>query len=173
MERRLYRSQRNRVFLGICGGFGEYFNVDPVIIRIIAVLLTIASGFFPGLIAYFILALIIPTEESTSNIPGGTFRENIADMKDSSARLSEDIRHSFTAPRDGTINDRESHPVNPTTQTRLDSNRSLYILGLILVGIGAFFLATITFNWLWRYLWPALLIIVGVVIIVIVFSRRK
>ena len=81
MEKRLYRSERNRVFLGVCGGFGDYFNFDPVIIRVITVLLIIATGIFPGLVAYFVIALVIPTESSTASTPRDTFRENVSDME--------------------------------------------------------------------------------------------
>jgi phage shock protein C len=57
--RRLYRSRDDRVIAGVCGGLAEYFNVDPVIIRIIAVILLIPGG-LPGLIPYLILWLIVP-----------------------------------------------------------------------------------------------------------------
>lgn len=53
MVRRLYRSTTERYIGGVCGGLGEYFNVDPAFIRILFVLLTFASGF--GLLAYLIL----------------------------------------------------------------------------------------------------------------------
>ncbi|MCL2409870.1 MAG: PspC domain-containing protein [Oscillospiraceae bacterium] len=55
--RRLYRSRRNRIIAGVCGGIGEYFNIDPVIIRILAIVI---PGF--GWIAYLICAIIIPLE---------------------------------------------------------------------------------------------------------------
>ena len=55
--RRLYRSRTNRVLAGVCGGIGEYFNIDPVIIRILAIVI---PGF--GWFAYLICAIIIPNE---------------------------------------------------------------------------------------------------------------
>ena len=55
--KRLYRSRRNRVLAGVCGGIGEYFNVDPVIIRILAIVIL---GF--GWLAYLIAAIIMPVE---------------------------------------------------------------------------------------------------------------
>jgi|YelNatPaOPRAMG01_1025707.scaffolds.fasta_scaffold08763_4 phage shock protein C len=59
MERRLYRSKKERVLLGVCGGIAEYFNVDPTLIRLIFVLLILVTG--PLLpIFYIISALIIP-----------------------------------------------------------------------------------------------------------------
>jgi phage shock protein PspC (stress-responsive transcriptional regulator) len=53
MVRRLYRSTTERYIGGVCGGLGEYFNVDPAFVRILFVLLTFASGF--GLLAYLVL----------------------------------------------------------------------------------------------------------------------
>ena len=58
--RRLYRSRRNRVIAGVCGGIGEYLNVDPVIIRLLWVALILIWG--TGLLLYLIAALIIPEE---------------------------------------------------------------------------------------------------------------
>ncbi|NOY88792.1 MAG: PspC domain-containing protein [FCB group bacterium] len=63
MEKRLYRSSTNKIIGGVCGGLGEYFEIDPVLIRILTVLLFLASGF--GLLAYIIAWIIIPKEELT------------------------------------------------------------------------------------------------------------
>jgi phage shock protein C len=57
--KRLYRSTKNKVLAGICGGISEYFNVDPVLIRIIFVVLLIAS-FGTAALAYIIAWVIIP-----------------------------------------------------------------------------------------------------------------
>lgn len=58
--KRLYRSDTNKVFAGICGGLGEYFKVDPVIIRVLYLIFTFATGFFPGVFVYLIAYFIIP-----------------------------------------------------------------------------------------------------------------
>ncbi len=58
MEKKLYRSDENKIIFGICGGIGEYFDIDPVIIRLILIVL-ICLG-FSGLIAYIIAAFVIP-----------------------------------------------------------------------------------------------------------------
>ncbi len=55
---RLYKSNKDKVFEGVCGGIGEYFNVDPVIIRLMWVVLVIFGG--TGIVAYLIAMLIIP-----------------------------------------------------------------------------------------------------------------
>ena len=61
MNRKLYRSSRDRMLCGVCGGIGEYFHIDPTIIRLIWVILTI-GGFGSGLLAYIVAAVIIPEE---------------------------------------------------------------------------------------------------------------
>lgn len=56
--KKLYRSRENRVIAGVCGGLGEYFNIDPVIIRIILLLMFFLQGM--GIMLYIIAWIIIP-----------------------------------------------------------------------------------------------------------------
>lgn len=63
-HRRLYRSTRNRVFAGVCGGLGEYLQIDPGLLRIIWLLIVVFTGFVPGLLAYIIAIFIVPLEPS-------------------------------------------------------------------------------------------------------------
>ena len=58
--KRLYRSSTDKVLAGVCGGIAEYSNMDPTLIRVIAVLITVFTGFIPGIIAYIIMAIIMP-----------------------------------------------------------------------------------------------------------------
>ena len=57
---KLYRSKSNRILAGVCGGIGEYFNVDPTIVRLLGLLISITGG--AGVIAYIIAWIIIPEE---------------------------------------------------------------------------------------------------------------
>ncbi|HUB92943.1 MAG TPA: PspC domain-containing protein [Verrucomicrobiae bacterium] len=59
MSKRLYRSQTDRMIAGVCGGIAEYFDVDPTIVRIVAVLLLFLGG-FPGFLPYLILWIVVP-----------------------------------------------------------------------------------------------------------------
>jgi phage shock protein C len=59
MTKRLYRSRKDRVIAGVCGGLAEYFNIDPVIMRIIAVILLLPGG-LPGIVPYIILWVVVP-----------------------------------------------------------------------------------------------------------------
>lgn len=58
MEKKLFRSKSNKKICGVCGGLAEYFNMDPTIVRLVAVVLTLAGGC--GVLAYIIAAFIIP-----------------------------------------------------------------------------------------------------------------
>lgn len=61
MDRILYRSTKYRKIAGVCGGLGEYFNVDPVIFRILFLLFFFVFG--GGLFAYIIMWFIIPKKQ--------------------------------------------------------------------------------------------------------------
>ena len=58
--KKLYRSDTNKVLCGVIGGVGEYFEIDPTILRLGYILIAFMSGFFPGLVAYFIAVVIVP-----------------------------------------------------------------------------------------------------------------
>jgi phage shock protein C len=60
--RRLVRVGSDRKILGVCGGIGRYFNVDPTVVRLTWIVLTWFGGIFPGIILYFVAGLIIPDE---------------------------------------------------------------------------------------------------------------
>lgn len=62
MNKRLYRSPTNKIIAGVCGGLGEYFAVDPVFVRVFAVLLAIIPHGF-GLVAYIVAWIIIPKRD--------------------------------------------------------------------------------------------------------------
>jgi phage shock protein C len=57
--KRLFKSNSNRVLCGVCGGIGEYFSIDPTIIRLIWVLLGCTGT---GIVAYIIAAIIMPEQ---------------------------------------------------------------------------------------------------------------
>ena len=59
MEKRLVKSRTNRMLWGVCAGIGEYFGIDPTVIRILAVLLGCT---FTGIVAYIVAAVIMPEQ---------------------------------------------------------------------------------------------------------------
>ena len=60
MEKKLYRSRKNKNIAGVCGGFAAYFKIDATIIRLIWALAILCAG--TGLLAYIVCAFVIPEE---------------------------------------------------------------------------------------------------------------
>lgn len=58
--RRLYRSRTERVIAGVCGGLGEYFEVDPVVFRLVWVLVSMLMAGVGGVVAYVIACILVP-----------------------------------------------------------------------------------------------------------------
>lgn len=59
-RKRLYRSERGKILLGVCGGLGEYFGVDPIIFRILFIVAIVFEPRF--IIVYILLAIVMPRE---------------------------------------------------------------------------------------------------------------
>lgn len=57
--KRLFRSRRDRIIAGVCGGIGEYFEIDPTLIRLVWLLLGLTGT---GIVAYIVAWVIIPEE---------------------------------------------------------------------------------------------------------------
>jgi|Deesub1362A_J573_1020465.scaffolds.fasta_scaffold00403_38 phage shock protein C len=80
---KLYRSRKDRIIFGVCGGLARYFDVDPTIIRLIFIVATIYHG--SGILLYILLAIIIPEKPKTDE-----------DVSEKDSEVSVDIdRHSF------------------------------------------------------------------------------
>ena len=60
MAKRIYRSRREKIIAGVCGGIGNYLDIDPVLARIIWVLFVLIGG--TGILAYIIAWILIPRE---------------------------------------------------------------------------------------------------------------
>ena len=56
----MYRSQDERIIAGVCGGLGVYFGMDPVIIRLVMVILALTGGY--GIMLYILFWLVVPRE---------------------------------------------------------------------------------------------------------------
>lgn len=79
-EKRLVRTQDDKMFLGVAGGIADYFGIDPAIVRVAFVLLTLFHGW--GLILYFVMAIIMPMEESPVSAKANAFDEEEIVIKD-------------------------------------------------------------------------------------------
>jgi phage shock protein PspC (stress-responsive transcriptional regulator)/uncharacterized integral membrane protein len=158
MEKRLTRSRSNRMLWGVCGGLAAYFNVDTTLVRLITVLTLFLGGF--GIIAYIILAIVMPLESSSTSEPKQVIRENVAEIRETAQSLGKEIQSTFSQ-------------ASPADQGTGSSVKGLTVVGIVIVVIGLIFLITSLTNvwWFsWKYLWPAILIIIGLLILM---ARRK
>ena len=155
MEKRLYRSRSDRILWGVCGGLAKYFGIDPTIVRIIAVLSIFINGL--GILAYIILAIVVPLEGSKAAEPKDTIKENVEEMKETASELGREIQ-STLAGEEG-----ESEEVAKVQHRRRN------LIGIILIVVGILFLLG-SFNLFWWFhwgnLWPLILVAIGVLIIV-------
>ncbi len=78
--KRLYRSSDQKMFLGVCGGLGEYFDIDPTIVRLIFVVATLLAG--TSIAVYVVLALIMPSEASLEADPRTAAQNTINEASD-------------------------------------------------------------------------------------------
>ena len=59
MEKKLYKSNQNKMICGVCGGIGEYFGIDPTIIRLAWAIFCVMGG--AGVLVYILAAVIVPS----------------------------------------------------------------------------------------------------------------
>ena len=65
----LQRSRRNKVVAGVCGGIADWLGWDPTIVRVLYVVVSIASAAFPGILVYLLLWLLIPARRPEDVTP--------------------------------------------------------------------------------------------------------
>jgi phage shock protein C len=170
MSDRLYRSRSDRMLAGVAGGLAEMWNADPSLVRIVWALLVILTGGV-ALLVYIVMAIVVPEGDPVpwpSTSDAATSTEPFVDPA-TGAPLSGDAPPIAGA----------GWSAAPTRQVRArprgESNPTVpLILGGFLVLLGAFFLVReflpeIDFDWFW----PALLIVLGVVILVSALGRDR
>lgn len=82
-EKRLVRMKYDRMFLGVASGIAHYLSVDPVWVRLGFVLLTIFGGGGPGVLAYIVLAIVLP-EQMEASANANVFDDEEIVIKDGS-----------------------------------------------------------------------------------------
>lgn len=145
---RLTRSHTDYMIGGVCGGLGKYFKIDPTLVRLIFVLITMAGG--SGVFIYFILWIVIPREDvapTTGNFDSQEFSRR-ANM------MGQEMQQIVSQP----------------------STRAIQFIGIALVVLGLTYLvqnlhipALVWFND--RLLWPILIIIAGGLLLARAFRK--
>jgi len=157
LAKRLYRSREDCVIAGICGGIAEYFDIDPILVRIITVLTIFLNGI--GLIAYIIAWIFIPQN------PEPVAKEKINEKKgavQTMKKKAENIAHQIGGSIRG-------------DQERAEHMRSSGLVGgVILVCLGVLFLVNNFLPWFsLAKLWPLILVILGLAVLTGGLRRRK
>ena len=153
MKNRLYRSRQDRVIGGVAGGLAKYFNLDPLLVRILFIAFTIFHG--AGILLYIIMWIVVPDEIivppvfNTDEPPSGN---NETKTEDNDAKTFQ------TTDQNSTFNQ---------FNYQYPKRRGSLIGGIILITLGMIFLADRIFPFFdFGDIFPILLVFVGVILIV-------
>jgi phage shock protein C len=154
MTERLRRSTRERMFFGVCGGLAEYFRVDPTIVRLIFVVVGLMGGI--GVFVYLVLAILMPEAAPAG---ASTAAGSAAEGAGPTATIG---------PEEGAPSpiDRAAERIREAMGD--DPERGRQVGAIILIALGAFFLLSNAglFDFVrWQYLWPIVLIAIGILLL--------
>lgn len=150
MTKKLYRSQKDKIIGGVCGGLAEYFDVDATIIRLLFVLVVVLGG--AGVLVYLILWLVLPkSPDEPMRLDKEKVNEFASEIKEKAQNLAESFKKNVPDAKEAT-------------------KRRGGLFGWILIVLGLIFLANsffpFVFGWPAVKFWPLLLVLVGVILIV-------
>jgi len=153
MKNKLYRSKKDCVVGGVCGGIAEYFDVDSTLVRLLAVLIFFFGG--SSIIAYIIGWIIIPQN------PNG----NTEDNSENKGKIEGKIRKGT----DKSNKKAEENLSEESSKCNSGRNRNIF-LGVIFIIAGLVFVMGTLFPWItwiaWGTFWPVIIIVVGLVIMI-------
>jgi phage shock protein C len=144
LSTRITKSKTDRVIEGVCGGIAQYYGIDPVIVRVIFVVLLFINGI--GFFIYLILVIIMPKPDKMDQLPNETIRENVQEMGERVKEAGEGLSMAFSK----NIEEKHSHRAG--------------WFGIILILLGIIFLLDNLnlIRWFDKdLLWPIILIFIG------------
>jgi phage shock protein C len=151
--KRFYRSTTDKKIAGVAGGLAEYFEIDPLLVRLLFVILALAGG--GGILIYLILVIITPEKPFDPYKP-----QNFSTMENQQNNPEEQ-----KAPEPNL----SSNPVKPEPR-----NRGNLIGGLVLITLGVLFLADeFVPNIDFGDLWPVILIVIGAGLLINSLGRKR
>lgn len=153
MEDRLFRSRDERVVAGVCGGLAERYDLDPSIVRVLWIVVGILTGVVPLVLLYFLIAIVVPEEP-----PGvlGSMPVNPPEGSAAATAWGAAQAAERAARRSARRADR---------QRRGDDRTLAVVVGVVLIAIGGVFLIERWVRIDWAIVWPAALVLVGVLVI--------
>jgi len=153
--RSFHRSGTQKLIGGVCGGLAEYLRIDPLIVRILFVILAVTTGF--GLAAYLIMWVLVPASDSKGLCQEEIVRSNVEEISDRAREMGKEARQAFNRP---------GGPARWRSQG--NSSKRFLVGGLALVTVGLLtLLGNLGLLWWFdlRKLWPLLLIALGSILL--------
>lgn len=151
--KKLYRSSTDRILGGVAGGIGEYFDIDPTLIRLV-IALSFFSGF--GFVAYLLAWIIIP-----ENPIANSGKTGADEIKEQAERVASDIKNAVKTEE-------------TTEKSSKGSDNFRFWAGLLLIFFAVSLLFQNIFGYnLWENFWPIILVAIGVVLIAGSMSKDK
>ena len=142
--KRLYRRNDDRVLGGVCSGLGEHLGLDPLLIRVVFVVLGMVNGI--GVLLYALMWALVPSATDAGSDQRQIMRHNVQEMRGRARELAGDAR--------GAVNQGVS-----------SGNRAV-LAGAVLIGAGLLFLLRTLHPLAWlSKLWPLLVVAVGVILV--------
>ncbi len=159
MNKKLYRSNKNKMVGGVAGGLAEYFDIDPTIVRVVFVVALLMHGI--GILAYILLWVIVPEQPFVFNMPAGSAAGSNEPQPIYNAGQTENTSsHSEVNSENNFAKAYDIH------QQEKKKKRSTFF-GAALIIIGAIFLAD---TWIphihFSHLFPIILIGIGIGLII-------
>jgi len=153
MKKKLYRSKKDCVIGGVCGGIAEYFDIDSTLVRLLAIAIFFLGG--SGIIAYIIGWIIIPQN------PNGNTEDN--------SENKGEIKGKIKKGTDKANKKVEENLSEERSKGNSERNRNI-ILGVIFIIAGLVFMGSTFFPWItwiaWGTFWPVIIIVIGLVIMI-------
>lgn len=149
----LFRSRTDKIIAGVCGGLGRYFDVDPVLVRIIFVVLAVVKGI--GILLYILLAIAIPREPLAA-AEKGPLPSNGNQASDDPVSPHPNPEHPEAA----------SAPAVVARPGWFDRRRNIVGVLVILIGVIALLDAVLPNIVDWNLLWPLILVAIGLYLVV-------
>lgn len=160
MDRKLYRSNKDKIIAGVCAGLAEYFDLDVTLVRIIFVVIVLAGG--AGVLAYIILWILVPLNP-------GEDREIKAGSKEAVDQFASEVKDKAREVKEAFSKDEKKGEECCSPEEKQKMERRVWPAFILLI-IGIFFLTGNFVPWFtWGKLWPVLLIFIALVML---FRRR-
>ncbi|OGC45027.1 hypothetical protein A3J98_00715 [candidate division WS6 bacterium RIFOXYC1_FULL_33_10] len=90
MEKKLYRSETDKMIGGVCGGLAEYFSIDSTIVRLIFGLIVVYGG--TGLVLYVILWIVMPTKSTMGLSSEEVMASNAKEIKEKAKKVVGEVK---------------------------------------------------------------------------------